>query len=622
MSAFGQAAPEGIPAAEERDKIERQLLLLVEASGTLLASPQASDVLGTVMSLAQRFVAADAYALWRQTSEHTWTAIRTIGLSSAYERQIYTSTVVERIPKLSEQPQVIADVEDSPLVASRLRWYREEGIRSLVTVPLRLHGTLSGTLVFYYRRPHPFTEWEIRIAESLGNLAAAAIGTADLYEHQKTLRSAAETSARRATLLAEIGATLASSLDTTHALEAITALTVPFFADWCGVSVITDGGTIRRLVLRGEGSQANELAREVQQILPPRSLLPVRMAMRFRRPQLVEDISPALLAARIKNPGQADLIRRLGIRSLICVPMMARGRTIGVLTFAMTQAGTSFTSDDLEFAKELGHREAMAIDSSRLFADAQQERERTQKANRDLRAANEALQQANSDLEQFAYSASHDLQEPLRTVAVYSQLLQRHLAGKLDTDGQLFIDYAVSAAKRMEVLVHDLLSYVRATTGVEAAESLLTDANHTVNDVLANLRASIESSGATVVCGQLPGVRVPTVHLRQLFQNLISNAIKYRSEKLPHIEISGRDCGAHCEFAVADNGIGIDPQYATQIFGIFKRLHSLSSYSGTGIGLAICQKIVQRHGGRIWVESEAGKGSTFRFTVPGVEQIS
>ena len=621
MSAFGQSAPEGIPVANYLEESERQLWLLVEASGTLLASPQGSDVLETVMSLAQRFIAADAYALWRQTGEHTWTAIRTIGLSSTYQRQIDTTTVVERIPKLSAEPQVISDVENTPLVATRLTGYREEGIRSLLTVPMRLHGTLSGTLVFYYRLSHEFTEREIRIAESLANLAAAAIGTADLYEHQKTLRSAAETSARRAALLAEIGATLASSLDTAHALEAITALTVPFFADWCGVSIRDESGAFHRVVLRGQDAIDSGLTREVQEILAPKSLLPVRLATRYARPLLVEEISPGLLAARMRRPQQADLVLRLGIRSLICIPLIARGRTLGVLTFAMAQPGTSFTNADLEFAKELGHREALAIDNSRLFADAERERERAQQANCSLRAANEALQILNTDLEQFAYSASHDLQEPLRTVAVYSQLLQRHLAGKLDADGETFIDYTVSAAKRMEVLVQDLLAYVRATTGVEP-DTTPVDTGRVVNDVLANLRASIESSGATVICGKLPAVCIPTVHLRQLFQNLISNAIKYRSQHPPQIEISGGDCGPYCEFAITDNGIGIDPQYATQVFGIFKRLHSASSYSGTGIGLAICQKIVQRHGGRIWVESELGKGSTFRFTVRGQEQIS
>ncbi len=616
-----EMAADVIAAGNNREEIERQLLLLVEASGTLLASPQESDVVETVMSLAQRFVAADAYALWRQTGDTIWTAIRTIGLSSAYSRNIDTTAVRGQIPRLSAEPQVVSDVENAPLVASRLDWYRQEGIRSLVTIPLLLHGALSGTLVFYYRHPHNFTEREIRIAGTLANLAAAALGTSDLYERQKSLRSAAERSARRAAFLAEVGAALASSLDHAVTLTTIAEMTVPFFADWCGVSIIDDRGTIRRVTLRQADPAQDDAAQNVQELLPPRSLLPVRLAIRFRQAQLVPEISREILEARFRKPEQVGLIRRLGLRSLICVPLVARGRTIGVLTFATAQSARSYTAEDLEFARELAHRQALAVDNARLFADVARERERVQQANRNLQAANEALQRANTDLEQFAYSASHDLQEPLRTVAVYSQLLQRHLKGFLDEDAELFINYTVAAAKRMEVLVQDLLSYVKAATGAEP-EAPPVDAARVLKDTLINLQAAIEQSGATVEFADLPVVRVPAVHLRQLFQNLIGNAIKYRGEAAPRIEVSARILGPQCEFAVSDNGIGIDSQYTTQVFGIFKRLHSSGSYTGTGIGLAICQKIVERHGGRIWVESEPGSGSTFRFTIPSQEQIS
>ncbi|HYL75601.1 MAG TPA: ATP-binding protein [Bryobacteraceae bacterium] len=621
MSASTEMAADMTCAGNDREETERQLLLLVEASGTLLASPQESDVVETVMTLAQRFVAADAYALWRQTGETTWNAIRTIGLSSTYSRSIDTTSVRSQIPRLSADPQVITDVENAPFVASRLDWYRREGIRSLVTIPLLLHGTLSGTLVFYYRQPRNFTEREIRIAGILANLAAAALGTSDLYERQKSLRNSAERSARRAAFLAEVGADLASSLDYAVTLTTIAEMTVPFFADWCGVSIIDDHGGIRRLTLRHADPAQSDSAQEVQKLLPPKSLLPVRLAKRLRCAQLVEQISEEILSAHVARPEQIELIRRLGLRSLICAPLVARGRTIGVLTFATAQSGRSYTHEDLEFARELAHRQALAVDNARLFADVAHERERSQQANRNLQAANEALQRANTDLEQFAYSASHDLQEPLRTVAVYSQLLERHLKGLLDEEAESFISYTVAAAKRMEVLVQDLLSYVKAATGVEP-EAPPVNATRVLKETLVNLQAAVEQSGATVSSSDLPVVRVPAVHMRQLFQNLIGNAIKYRGAAAPRIEVSARRLGLQWEFAVADNGIGIDPKYATQVFGIFKRLHSSASYTGTGIGLAICQKIVERHGGRIWVESELGRGSIFRFTIPGQEHVS
>jgi signal transduction histidine kinase len=620
MSAIGTMAGM-IPPGNGREETERQLLLLVEASGALLASPEESDVVEKVMSLAQRFVAADGYALWRQTSETTWTAIRTIGLSDSYSRVVDAAAMRRALPILSGEPQVIPDVENAPLFANRVKAYRQEGIRSLVTHPLRLHGSFSGTLVFYYRQMHHFTEQEIRIAGSLANLAAAALGTSDLYERQKTLRSLAETAAQRTALLADIGATLASSLDIDHALATIAEMTVPFFADWCGVSSIDESGAMRRLVLTHADPAQSDLAQQVTKLLPPAALVYARLATRFGRTQLIEDVSEQILAAHVRKPEQIELIRRLGIRSLICAPLMVRGRTLGVMAFATAQSNRHYTSGDLEFAKELARRQALAVDNARLFADVTRERERVQLVNRSLRSANEALRRANSDLEQFAYSASHDLQEPLRTVAVYSQLLERHLHGVLDAEASSFIQYTVAAAKRMEVLVRDLLSYVQATT-VVGIQTAPVDVTGVLKDTLVNLQAAIEMSAATVVFEAMPAVPVPALHLRQLFMNLVGNAIKYRGENPPRVEISARNLGSHYEFAVADNGIGIDPQYASQVFGIFKRLHTSDSYSGTGIGLAICQKIVERHGGRIWVDSELGRGSTFRFTLPCQEQIS
>lgn len=621
MGAFSQMALDPLSAEHKRADSERQLLVLVEAAGTLLASPQQSDVIDTVMSLAQRFVAADAYALWRQTGETTWTAIRTVGLSAGYNRHIDASTVREKLPKLSAVPQAILDVEKAPLVAARLHWYRQEGIRSLVTIPMQLHGTLSGTLVFYYRQPHDFTERELRIAGSLATLAAAAIGTAELYERQRTLRSIAETSARRAALLAEVGAMLASSLDTAHALATIAEMTVPFFADWCGVSLTGDGAAMQRLVLTHADRTQSELAKRVQQLLPARLLASARLATRSGQAQLVADVSAETLADHVRNPDRIALIRDLGIRSVISAPLVARGRTIGVVTFATAQSGGHYTAEDLEFAKELAHRQAMAVDNAQLFAAAERERERAQQANRNLQATNDALKRANSDLEQFAYSASHDLQEPLRTVAVFTQLLQHRLKDSMDGESQTFIDYTVNAARRMEVLLKDLLAYVQAAT-VADHDSTPVDSARALKDTLVSLKAAIDQSGAIVTFDPLPFVSIPTVHIRQLFLNIVGNAIKYRGQAPPRVHIAARNLGSHYEFAIADNGIGIDPQYASQVFGIFKRLHTSASYSGTGIGLAICQRIVERHGGRIWVESNLGNGSTFRFTLPNREQIS
>ncbi|MDQ2843550.1 MAG: PAS domain-containing protein [Acidobacteriota bacterium] len=226
------------------------------------------------------------------------------------------------------------------------------------------------------------------------------------------------------------------------------------------------------------------------------------------------------------------------------------------------------------------------------------------------------LRRANQDLEQFAYSASHDLQEPLRNVAIYSQMIQRRCAGVLDEKAQEYLGYVSEGSQRIGTLVEDLLAYTQAASlGENPAE--ISDTNHALETALANLAMAIEENRATVTHDDLPSLRVKSAHLQQLFQNLISNAIKYRKDdEAPSIRVSVQRDDGFWRFAVQDNGIGIDPQYQVRIFGIFKRLHGRDKYPGTGIGLAICQKIVERYGGRIWVESQLGAGATFRFTLP------
>jgi PAS domain S-box-containing protein len=232
----------------------------------------------------------------------------------------------------------------------------------------------------------------------------------------------------------------------------------------------------------------------------------------------------------------------------------------------------------------------------------------------DLRLANEALQRSNADLEQFAYAASHDLQEPLRMISLYTQLLQEEYAGHLDATARSYVDFAVSGVQRMERLLQDLMAYSRVSRGPsDPVES--SDAAVAVEAALGNLEAAVRKSGAQFHIGRLPPVAVPSVHLVLLFQNLVGNALKYAGDRVPEVWIDAEPADKLWKFMVRDNGIGIEPQYAKQIFGVFKRLHG-AEYEGTGIGLAVCQRIVERTGGRIWLESTPGEGSIFHFTLP------
>jgi signal transduction histidine kinase len=269
-------------------------------------------------------------------------------------------------------------------------------------------------------------------------------------------------------------------------------------------------------------------------------------------------------------------------------------------------------------ARELLARVTTHLAMSRLRRQAaERERELRQDAEaarERATSAMEALRRANSDLEQFAFSASHDLQEPLRMVATFSQLLQMKYGGQLDDQADTIIEHCVEGATRMGRMIRDLLEYTRAASiseGVPETVSL----DRALEEALENLQASVEESGATVTHDPLPALTVEPVHLQQIFQNLISNAIKYRGSQPPRIHIGAACQGTVWEFSVRDNGIGIEPRYKDQVFGLFKRLHSRGRYSGTGLGLAICKKLVERYNGRIWVESEAGQGSTFFFTL-------
>lgn len=234
---------------------------------------------------------------------------------------------------------------------------------------------------------------------------------------------------------------------------------------------------------------------------------------------------------------------------------------------------------------------------------------------RALEKANAALGRANADLEQFAYSASHDLQEPLRMVASYSELLQRRFGGQLGPEADRYIEYTVQGALRMESLLRDLRLYTQVSA-LEAQAPEEIDAGQVLGKALANLEVAIRDAGATVTSLDLPRVRMHEFQLAQLLQNLVGNAIRYRGAAPPQIRVAAAPDGEYWRFSVQDNGIGIDPRFKEQVFGIFKRLHNSAEYPGNGMGLAICQRIVERIGGRIWVESEPGRGSTFYFTVP------
>ena len=293
----------------------------------------------------------------------------------------------------------------------------------------------------------------------------------------------------------------------------------------------------------------------------------------------------------------------MGLRSFLSAPLLYRGEPIGCLNLhSLTESAYS------ERHRLLAERIAVYIAGA--IANAQLHAQVTKQS--------EELARSNRELEQFAYVASHDLQEPLRMVSSYVALLGRRYGGQLDDRADKYIHFAVDGANRMQRLIHDLLAYSRV--GTRGAELVPTDTVPVLRETLSNLEVAIGESEAKVVYVDLPWVMGDPSQLRQLFQNIIGNALKFRSEARPRIEVAANREGDQWTFSIRDNGVGFDQRYAERIFGVFKRLHRNAEIPGTGIGLAICQRIIDRHGGRIWAKSKLGEGTCFYFTLPTVAE--
>ncbi len=306
------------------------------------------------------------------------------------------------------------------------------------------------------------------------------------------------------------------------------------------------------------------------------------------------DIEPCLVA----------FMRQIQVKSKLVMPILLKDDFWGLLIAHQCQAPRQWQAFEIDLMQQLADQIGIALAQAQLLEQETQQRQE--------------LARSNADLQQFAYVASHDLQEPLRMISSYLQLIERRYKDRLDADANDFINYAVEGATRMQQLIHDLLSYSRV--GTRGNSFQVVDVAIAVDRALANLRAAINEHHATVTYDPLPSILADETQLIQLFQNLIGNAIRFHGVESPQIHISAQPVEAGWQFAVQDNGIGIEAQYAKRIFMIFQRLHGRNEYPGTGIGLAICKKIVEHHGGLIWVESEPGQGSTFRFTISDREE--
>ncbi len=494
------------------------------------------------------------------------------------------------------------DLED---LSRRFPMMVRSGLKSVLLAPIVFKSEVLGVLHMRSLDENAYSQHHLDLAIKVAAQIAPAIANSQLYAQHTKAEAEAKRLALQNAAIAEIGRIITGSLDIedvyagfaeqTRRLIGFDRIVISLLGrnsdDFTNAYVIGAPVSNRNQgdLIGLKGTFTDEVMRQQRAIL----FLP-----------------DSLHETRTMFPGLIPQYHS-GLRSFISVPLIYKDETTGVLHFSSMKPN-AYSDYEVGMADLIAAQIAGAIENSHLHAE-------TLEADRSLQRQAEELARSNAELEQFAYVASHDLQEPLRVIAGYVNLLEERYADKLDQDARDFIGFTTDAAHRMRALINALLRYSRLETHGNPFEKM--DCNRALSEAIADLEVSIDESDAEITTDALPSVVGDQIQITHVFENLISNAIKFRKDDcLPRIHISCSRAEDSWRISVADNGTGIRPRYQERIFGMFKRAHKRSKYPGTGIGLALCQKIVERHGGRIWVESEFNQGSTFHFTIPTIKE--
>jgi PAS domain S-box-containing protein len=497
-------------------------------------------------------------------------------------------------------------------------------------IPIKAGTQVIGILGVSAVRPIPFELRELELLEAIGNMLGVALDKARLF-------SETEARYRELKTLQAISDTILETLDVTIMMERILDKAFEIGRFDCGVIRLLDREHNRLRLVASRGHRDHEGIVKHYETSEQQSTARIIVEVMASKQTKVKDLSA--------SDGMRTF-RREGVCTVVAIPLHTQHDVLGIIQLG-SRTVREFQESELRVFDAIGGQAGIAIQKARLYEESQQAqaalREKAaqltrsnidlQHSTQEVKSAKEKLERVNSlltvqaaelarsntELEQFAYVASHDLQEPLRMVASYVQLLARRYKGKLDSEAEEFIGFAVDGSKRMQDLIQALLAYSRI--GTKGRQFAPTHCDIVLQNALKNLQIAIEDSRARITHDPLPTVTGDAIQLGQLFQNLIGNAIKFRGEKPPSVHVTAERQGREWLFSFRDDGIGIDSQYAERIFVIFQRLHTKEEYPGTGIGLALCKKIVERHSGRIWVESEPHKGSTFRFTLPAENSV-
>ena len=503
-----QARAQAEVALEMHRSIEERLGLLVEASGVLLGSLSIEAVQPAILDLSRRLISADAYAIWRQDAESgAWRIVSSAGMSESYNEQTIHGS--DQPQYALDEPVVAEDVAELPILSIRRKLYEAEGIKSLLVVPLRIHGRASGTLTFYYRQPHEFSKTEVRVASALANLAGSAISTAELYEEQSRMRAAAEAAEHRAQLLAEASTLLASSLDYETTLAQVAKLAVPDLADWCAVDMAGDNNSITRLAVAHTNPAKVEWANELQRRYPPdpNDEHGVAAVLRTGQSELYTDIPDEMLVANARDEEQLRLMREIGFVSAMVVPLSVHGRTFGAITFVTTESKRHYEPSDLAFAEDLGRRAAIAIENARLYRDAQE---------------------SNRIKDEFLATVSHELRTPLTAVLGWAHMLR---ANQLDERNAAHALETIERNARSQAqLIDDLLDVSRIITGKLRLDVRQVYPASFIESAIEAVRPAADAKSIRiqkVMDTGIVSVAGDPARLQQVVWNLLSNAIKF-----------------------------------------------------------------------------------------------
>lgn len=575
--------------------LHRRLLTLVTASGSLVGTPDLDAVLPATIRLATELVAADGYAVWRlDQPRRRWDAIVTAGVSADFMtemRDVSSATSPQPLPFIT--PFAVTDVTTEPALEARVEAYRREGIQSILIVPLSIRASWSGTLVFYCRQPRVFSDVDIQTAQALGNVVAAAIATAELYEEQRRRRLVSE-------FLAEAGARLASTLDIRETLASVAQLVVPRIADWCAVDLVTESGDVERLAVAHDDAARVEEALEIDRRWSSRpDTGNTRWVIRENQPMVVHRITDDMLRrAAGHHPERLAAIRALDLMSYMCVPVPGRERVAGAITFATSIGGREFTDDDLRFAQDLASRIGIAVENARAY---------------------EEVQRANRVKDDFLATLSHELRTPLNAILGYVHMLRSGVV----PDGRE--EHAMRVIERNATALAQIVADVLEVSRIAAGKLRLTlrpvDIARVVHESVETVAPAADEKQIMLDVTATPEplvVRGDADRLQQAVWNLLSNAIKFTPGGGTVRVALAREQGV-VRISVRDSGVGIAAHFLPHIFEPFHQADSGPSreFGGLGLGLAIVRRIVELHGGSIEAESDGeGRGSEFRITLP------